>query len=86
MDTSDIQPSMQTFQIKYACGEVTSVPTVPSQLMESFTDYLEKLSVVKTEDGGVVVIVIDGADLIKVSLKALASIALVYSTAYSKHM
>lgn len=34
--------------------------------MECFTDYLEKLSVTKVEDSGMAVIVIDGADFIKV--------------------
>ena len=53
-------------QIKYVCGEASSLPTVPSHLMEAFTDSLEKLSVAKVEEGGMAVIVIDGADLIKV--------------------
>lgn len=53
-------------QIKYVCGEATSLPTIPSNLMETFTDSLEKLSVMKLEEGGVAVIIIDGADLIKV--------------------
>ena len=53
-------------QIRYVCGEASSLPTVPSQLMESFTDSLERLSVAKVEEGGMAVIVIDGADLIKV--------------------
>ena len=48
------------------CGEATSLPTIPSSLMEAFTDSLEKLSVAKVEEGGMAVIVIDGADLIKV--------------------
>ena len=34
--------------------------------MESFTDSLERLSVAKVEEGGMAIIVIDGADLIKV--------------------
>ena len=53
-------------QIRYVCGETSSLPTVPSQLMESFTDSLERLSVAKVEKGGMAVIVIDGADLVKV--------------------
>ncbi|CAI8035271.1 Nephrocystin-3 [Geodia barretti] len=52
-------------KIRYVCGEASSLPTVPSQLMESFTDSLERLSVAKVEEGGMAVIVIDGADLIK---------------------
>ena len=53
-------------QIKYVCGEPTSLPTVPSHIMECFTDYLERLSVAKSDESGMAVIVIDGADLIKV--------------------
>ena len=34
--------------------------------MECFTDYLERLSVAKSDESGMAVIVIDGADLIKV--------------------
>jgi hypothetical protein len=52
-------------KLKYACGEMALLPTVPSHLMECFTDYLEKLSVARVEEGGMAVIIIDGADLIK---------------------
>ena len=53
-------------QIKYVCGETTPLPTIPSNLMECFTDYLEKLSVTRVEEEEIAVIVIDGADLMKV--------------------
>ena len=54
-------------QIRYVCGETAPLPTAPSHLMEAFTDSLERLSVSKVEEGGTAVIVIDGADLIRVS-------------------
>ena len=50
------------------CGETAPLPTAPSHLMEAFTDSLERLSVSKVEEGGTAVIVIDGADLIRVSI------------------
>ena len=59
-------------QLKYACGEMALLPTVPSHLMECFTDYLEKLSVARVEEGGMAVIIIDGADLIKVRTYCLS--------------
>ena len=52
-------------QMMYYCGEAGSIPVVPSQLMEYFMSYMEKLSVAQC---GVVVIVIDNADIIQVSV------------------
>lgn len=52
-------------QMKYCCGEAGSVAVIPSQLVECFMSYMEKLSVTQY---GIVVIVIDNADIIQVSV------------------
>ena len=67
---------MCVIQIRYVCGEVTPLPTVPSHLMECFTDYLEKLSVTRVEEEEMAVIIIDGADLIKVRTSILCQLSL----------
>ena len=67
-------------QIRYVCGETAPLPTAPSHLMEAFTDSLERLSVSKVEEGGTAVIVIDGADLIRVSITDFPSSVCVYAT------
>ena len=72
-------------QIRYVCGETAPLPTAPSHLMEAFTDSLERLSVSKVEEGGTAVIVIDGADLIRVSITDFPSSVCVLYAAISIH-
>ena len=55
---------MYLFQMIYICGEGGAIPTKPSQMTDYFRKYLEIYSVAQS---GLVVIVIDNAEMIQVS-------------------